>query len=212
MAHRRSHRFWRKCSRPWVPRIVLHHRNPQADECSILPADGQAHHCRPRYSGCVIRRDDGCRHQCAQSGAYRFGIPPTASLPTPPVIEPTIPPTFDAQAHPSPAPPQVPPSEPEAPPEPEQPAAVSDQPQANNEVAPLQDVPSAPDHEATAQAWVNAPASTAMPLPQPGEPGFAESFQEKPEWTLTTSLSKDAETSLSILGYMVSLLLRRSNE
>jgi hypothetical protein len=42
-------------------------------------------------------------------------------------------------------------------------------------------VPSAPDHEATAQAWVNAPASTATPLPQPDEPGFAESFQEGPE-------------------------------
>jgi hypothetical protein len=33
-------------------------------------------------------------------------------------------------------------------------------------------------HEATVQAWLDAPPSTATPLPQPGEPGFNESFQD----------------------------------
>lgn len=33
-------------------------------------------------------------------------------------------------------------------------------------------------HEATVQAWLDAPPSTATPLPQPEQPGFSESFQE----------------------------------
>jgi hypothetical protein len=36
------------------------------------------------------------------------------------------------------------------------------------------------DAEATAQAWLAAPVSTATPLPEPGDAGFVESFEAPP--------------------------------
>lgn len=38
-----------------------------------------------------------------------------------------------------------------------------------------------PDNEAAIEAWLAAPVSTATPLPEPGAPGFAESFSDAPE-------------------------------
>jgi hypothetical protein len=39
----------------------------------------------------------------------------------------------------------------------------------------------ADNHEAAINAWLAAPVSTATPLPEPGAPGFAESFEEAPQ-------------------------------
>jgi len=45
-----------------------------------------------------------------------------------------------------------------------------------------QQAPPAPTaDEAAINAWLEAPPSTPTPLPEPGEPGFAESFEDAPQ-------------------------------
>lgn len=52
---------------------------------------------------------------------------------------------------------------------------------ADLQVAPVAPEPApAADNEAAIEAWLAAPPSTPTPLPEPGQPGFAASFEEAP--------------------------------
>jgi hypothetical protein len=101
-------------------------------------------------------------------------VRPTAAIPT--ISQPTLEPT-----------PSLAPDEPVSqeapvvavpPPVPEtivQPVAPTEVP------APVIDTQATADKQATVEAWVQAPPSTSTSLPEPGEPGFRQSFQDPPE-------------------------------
>jgi hypothetical protein len=100
---------------------------------------------------------------------------PTAAIPT--IPQPTLEPTpFPAPDEPvsQDAPVVVAP-----PPVPVDPVAQPVFP--TEEPAPVIDTQSTADKQATVEAWVQAPPSTSTSLPEPGEPGFRQSFQDPPE-------------------------------
>jgi hypothetical protein len=53
--------------------------------------------------------------------------------------------------------------------------------EATQEAPGATGAPSADNHEAAIEAWLEGPVSTATPLPEPGEAGFVESFEQPAE-------------------------------
>jgi hypothetical protein len=103
---------------------------------------------------------------------------------TPPIMPTRVPALVEQSPSPVPSAPPVSQGEPVAQgqPPPIQPEIhTPDATPTDGEDAPVVAVQVTADTQATADAWVKAPPSTATPSPGPGDPGFAESFQPQPE-------------------------------